>query len=446
MNENNNNIISTSSKDKDESSVSNGAVKSAVEEYISTHSNQDGMGENDLSDEDDHSQIIRQPGLVTDQLIEQFSPADTTVGYVKEKSNKRKLFSSIAKGLDNIDQLGTAFYDENLLRSQNANTIYVKPALGAAGSGLGVLTGLAGIANGGADTVRNFRNVKAGGRKMDVASSGLDTLASIGNTAASGLGMMKNMGGIPKIGETLVKASGFGGEKMIPLLNIATGALTMTTGAYEGIRGQKSINTIDDQIKALRKITNRSQSEDQEKLMKIFKQGRRVGELHRTGGGLKAVGGGIAMGTGIALLSGPLAPITAGVLGVSGAGVGIFNFIYGKKKKAHLRKDVTAEEMGFKDWKKEIKRVKAMFPRENLSDKEAKEIILKGHGFEAKTRMQAFKKINSERANMLLKIAEGAGPLKTLADKVIGALGVSRRKGRYAAGAQKLIAEKLGGS
>lgn len=70
MKENNNNIISASSKDKDESSVSNGAVKSAVEEYISTHSNQDGMGENDLSDEDDHSQIIRQPGLVTDQLIE----------------------------------------------------------------------------------------------------------------------------------------------------------------------------------------------------------------------------------------------------------------------------------------------------------------------------------------------------------------------------------------
>ncbi len=446
MKESNNNIISADNKDEDEGSVSDGAVKSAVENYISTHSNQGGMGENVISEEDDGSQIIRQPGNVTDQLADEFIPSNPTVGAIKEKSNKGKLLSSIAKGLDNVDQLGTAFYDQNLLRSQNANTIYVKPALGAASSGLGVLTGLAGTATGIVDTSRNFRNVKAGGRKLDVVSSGLDTLSSLGNTAASGLGMMKNMGGIPMVGGMLKTASQFGGENMIPGLNVAAGGLTVMTGAYEGIRGQKSINTIDDQIKALRKIKKRSQSEDQEKLMKIFKQGRRVGELHRTGGGLKAVGGGIALGTGIALLSGPLAPITAGVLGISGAGVGIFNFIYGKKKKAHLRKDVTAEEMGFKDWKKEIKRVKAMFPRENISDEEAKEIILKGHGFEAKTRMQAFKKINSDRASTLLKIAEGTGPLKTLADKVIGALGVSRRKGRYAAGAQKLIAEKLGGA
>ena len=160
---------------------------------------------------------------------------------------------------------------------------------------------------------------------------------------------------------------------------------------------------------------------------------------------MKGVGGGITLGTGIALLSGPLAPVTAGVLGISGAGFGIFNFIYGKKKKAHIRKDVTAEEIGIDNWDKEIKWVQDRFPREKLSKKEAKEIILKGKGIDAKTRTEAFKQINLKRADMLLNIAEGEGPLQTLAEKVITAMGVHRKKGRFAAGAQKLIAEKLCG-
>ena len=102
--------------------------------------------------------------------------------------------------------------------------------------------------------------------------------------------------------------------------------------------------------------------------------------------------------------------------------------------------------MGFDNWPNEIKRVKKKFPSENLSDAEAKEIIFKSHGFDVKTRAEAFKRINLDRAKTLLDIAQGESPLKTLAEKVIGALGVKRRKGRYAGGAQKLLAEKLGGS
>jgi len=305
-----------------------------------------------------------------------------------------------------------------------------------------VLTGLAGTATGAADTWRNFQNVKAGGKKMEVFNSGLDTLASVGNTGASALNTMRYMGGIPMVGGALATAGGIGKTGLIPGLNIAAGGITAFTGAYESIRGQKSINRIDNQIKALKKVKGHK---DQEKLMQIFKQGRRVGELHRSAGFMKAAGGGITLGTGIALLSGPLAPVTAAVLGIAGAGLGIFNFIYGKKKKAHIRKDVTAEELGIDNWDKEIKWVQGRFPREKLSKKEAKEIILKGRGIDAKTRTEAFKQINLKRADMLLNIAEGEGPLQTLAEKVITAMGVHRKKGRFAAGAQKLIAEKLGG-
>ncbi len=425
-------------EEDNENSISDSTVKSAVEKYVSDHS---GMDENNIS-ADDNNQIIRQRGIVTDELANLYAPADPTVGYVKDKNSKGIFANNFAKALDNVDQLGTAFYNQNLLNSQNANTVYVRPAIAGVSGGLGVLTGLAGTATGAADTWRNFKNVKAGGKKMEVFNSGLDTLASVGNTAASSLNTMRYMGGIPLVGETLATAGNIGKTGLIPGLNIATGGITAFTGAYESIRGQKSINRIDDQIKALQKAKGHK---DQEKLMQIFKQGRRVGELHRSSGFMKAAGGGITLGTGIALLSGPLAPVTAAVLGIAGAGLGIFNFIYGKKKKAHIRKDVTAEELGIDNWDKEIKWVKERFPQEKLSKKEAKEIILKGKGIDAKTRTEAFKKINLKRADMLLNIAEGEGPLKTLAEKVITALGVHRKKGRFAAGAQKLIAEKLGG-
>ena len=424
--------------EEDENNKTDNTVKSAVEKYVSEHS---GMDENNMP-EDENDQIIRQPGIVTDELADQFVPADTTVGEVKDKNNKGNFVDNIAKAMDNVDQLGTAFYDQNLLNSQNANTVYVRPAIAGAASGLGVLTGLAGTFTGAKDTIRNFHNVKAGAKKMEVVNSGLDTLASVGNTAASGINTMRYMGGIPVVGGAFEFAGSIGKADLIPGLNVAAGGITAFTGAYESIRGQKSINRIDNQIKGLKKFKGHK---DQEKLMQIFRQGRRVGELHRTSGAMKAVGGGITLGTGIALLSGPLAPVTAAVLGISGAGFGIFNFIYGKKKKAHIRKDVTAEEIGIDNWDKEIKWVQDRFPREKLSKKEAKEIILKGKGIDAKTRTEAFKQINLKRADTLLEIAEKQGPLQTLAEKVITALGVHRKKGRFAAGAQKLIAEKLGG-
>lgn len=448
MKENNNNIISTSIKeeDEDEESVSSGALKQKVMEFISTHSEPEKIDEDDeplIRTDTNHA--IRRRGHVTNQLVGQYTAPDSTINDVKDKTGKTNFIGSYGKTIQNLNKLGVAIYDQNLLDSKNLYTSTINPSISGTVSGIGTVTSLAGTVTGAVDTIRNFRNVDAGGSRMDVVNSGLDTLASAGNTLANGLGLMSNTGGLPVIGDTLVNASKLGGANMIPGLNVATGGISLVTGAIEGIRGQKSINTIDDQISALNQINNRAPSKDQQKLMKIFKQGRRVSELHRTSGTVKAVGGAITMGTGIALLTGPLAPITAAVLGAVGAGVAIGNFVYGRQKKKEIRKEVTAEEMGFDSWENEIKRVQARFPREKLSDHEAKEIILKGHGYDAKTRTEAFKKINLDRAKTLLEIATSPGPLRLLAEKVIGALGVHRRNGRYASGAQQLIAEKLKG-
>lgn len=451
-----NNIISTNMNNDEEDSYSNSSLKSKVEDFASGHSDRNGMeeynppliSEQDLIDEgeDDDNEIIRNPGNAAAVLPDLFAPKIKMVSEVKERNKKGKFVGSIAKGLDNLGQLGLAVYNQNMLNSKNINTEYIHPAFSTATGGIGTLTGLAGTITGAADTWRNYRNAYAGGRRLDAASSGLDTLASLGNTVSSGLNVMKKLGGAPKVGEALANAGKFGGADMIPGLNAAAGGITLLTGAYKGIRGQKSVNTINSQIDKLGALNNEGLEEDQKKLGKIFHQGKRVAEIHRTSGAMKAAGGAITLGTGIALLSGPLAPVTAAVLGSASAAAGITNFVYSKRRKINLRRDITAEEMGFDNWADEIKKVKKAFPRENLSTAEAKEIILKSHGFDVRTRAEAFKRINLDRAKTLLNIAEGDGPLKSLAEKVIGALGVKRRKGRYAGGAQKLLAEKLGGS
>ena len=104
--------------------------------------------------------------------------------------------------------------------------------------------------------------------------------------------------------------------------------------------------------------------------------------------------------------------------------------------------------MGFQSWKDEIKKVQNEFPKEDLDDDEAKEIILKSHGYDTNKRAVAFKKINEQRAKTLMDIANDPkeNELKPLVEQVIGALGVSKRNGRYAPGAQKLLAQKLGGA
>lgn len=440
----NNNIISTSSKDqnKDENGgISKGALVQKVEASIEEQKRLDA---NNIEDPDS---IIRQPGQLSDDLLEEYAPANPTINNTKNRSGKTKFANNLLKAGNGLEQLGVAMHDIDLLNRNNLQTGYITPAItsvsGAMGAGLGVV----GTITGSVDTYRNMRNVSSGGSHLDWVSSGLDTLGSVGDTATGALTAMKNAGNIPVIGQTLANASGFAGPNLIPGLNIATGGISMISGGIEGIRGQSSINTIDKQISALNGMKKgKTFSADQKKLMRIFNQGKRVSELHRTGGAIKAAGGAIALGTGVALLTGPLAPITAAVLGVAAGGAGITNFLYSRRKKKNLRKDVIAEELGFKDWEAEKKRVRDKFPDEDLSNDEVKEIILKSRGFDVKTRKEAFKQINMQRAKMLLDIANDVvNPLRTLAEKVIGALGISRKKGRYAAGAQKLLAEKMGG-
>ncbi len=440
-------IISEEEEENKENNISTEAVKNGIKAYIG--SDHGGMKENNDSDllsqdDQDPNQIIRQQSMISEELIDQFAPASQTMGSLKSKTGKSTFVNNIVKDLGGISQLAMAGYNRQLLNPSYKDPVSTSIS---AGSGVvGALAGLSGTITGTADTIRNIRNIKSGASHADWITSGLDTLGSGGAMVAGGLTAMKNAGSVPYVGDILVNAGSFGGENLVPGLNVATGAVNMVTGAIEGIRGGLGVRTIKNQIKALNGMNEGAQTEDQKKLLQIFKQGKRIAELHRTGGIIKSVGGGVAMATGIAVLaSGPLAPITAAVLGIAGAAAGIANFVYGRRKKKNIRKIATAEEMGFTDWKEEIQKVKSRFSREGLSDSEAKEIILKSHGYDAKTRTEALKQINMKRAKMLLDVAKAGGKLGALAQKVVSALGVHRKNGRYASGAEKLLAEKLSG-
>ncbi len=442
---NDNNIISTSSKyeEKDDGGVNN-TVKQAVIENI--HEQE----KIDEQTKDDPNAIIRQPGMITEDLVGDYESASSTVNDTKNRSGKAKFADNIIKAANGFDQLSlAAYYGPDILKGHNLMTNYVTPSISGTAGLMGAGLGLTATATGAADTIRNFRNVKAGGSHLDWVTSGLDTLGAVGDTFSGGLSAMKNIGSIPVISQispVVAHAGQLAGANILPGLNVATGGISLITGGVEGIRGQKSINTINKQISNLERMRNfKKGAVDQERLMQIFKQGKRVAELHRTGGAIKAVGGAIALTTGILLLSGPLAPVTAAALGLAGAAAGITNFLYARRKKANLRADVVAEELKIDNWEDEKERIRNRFPGEKLSDDEVKEIILKSKGMDVKTRKEAFKQINLKRAKMLLDIVNDGGPLGALAEKVIGALGVSMRNGRYASGAERLIAEKLGG-
>ena len=109
-----------------------------------------------------------------------------------------------------------------------------------------------------------------------------------------------------------------------------------------------------------------------------------------------------------------------------------------------MRKKVTAEDMNI-NWEEEMKKVRQMFPNQELSDKEVRAIILKGKGFKEGTRTAALKSISLKRAKLLIHKAEGSGPEAQMARNFIAAMGVHPRNGNYYAnGAAKLLAEKLG--
>ncbi len=405
------------------------------------------LGGMDQVNEQEKQEILQDFESVPSQRDSDASIMPETVSGMKEINKHLGITRNIQTGTNSAAQLGMLARNHSAMEDKNLYTAAINPAVSIGADAFGIGAGLTGLVTGGFDTYKNVKRLKAGGEKSDVAASGLDTIASGAGLASGGIGMMSKIGKLPIAGGFLKSTADFTGSHtgVIPGLNVVTGGATALSGTIQAVKGKKSLGKINEQIKKLEGIRKKKGlSKNQEDLLKTFHQGRRVSELNRTSGALKALSGSVTAGTGIAALAtGPLAPLTAAIAGVAGMGLGLFKFVYDKIKRRRMRADITAEEMGI-DWETEMQRVRAMFPAEKLSDKEVRAIILKSHGFAEGTRTSAFKEITKRRAGHLMSTAQGTGEDADRAQKVISALGIHRKNGRYAKGALSLLEKKLG--
>ena len=333
---------------------------------------------------------------------------------------------------------------------------YVAPIAGTALGAFGVGTGIAGMVHGIHDTIRTRQNVAAGASRWDAAQSGLDTIAATSSTMSSAWGMAQSIGNIGH-----AATSTFGDAvHAIPGLSIITGAASAASGTSQAIRGRKTKNELNAAGRLLDRLDLLHSSDenpgsglapgqltDQQKLRMIMNQGHRTANFNMASGAMKAISGGLTAASGIASLAGA-APVAAGIQGVA-AVLNIARSIFEKVYKTKMRNSIVAEEFNI-NWDKEMKAVRAMIesynPKFGIRDKDVRRVILKAHGSNDATRTAAYNTIKLNRAQYLINTATDANnAFHKVADMVIEAMGVHKINGKdYAAGAAKLLAEKLG--
>jgi len=388
------------------------------------------------------------------------------MGTVKEGTAYVNAGNSLVSGFNSLDELSAMGLDYAAGFEKPETGPYSidyhkneGPALTGATAFASAGTAAVSTVTNAADAVRHIQNIEAGESRFDAAQSSLDTLSSAGTFLSSGAKALETVG-------AMTPAADF-----IPGMNIATGTLTLVSGASQGIRGGVALYRINREIRFLeRRIMQenrrrREELDDEEsgaaptaasvtakdlhhgkgfndartrKLMYIFDHGKWVSEYNRTAGLMKAGSGVLTIGSGAATLTGAGAAIGAG-LGAASAGLGVGRFAYDKIKKRHIRHRVIAQELGINT--------------SDLDDADKRRATLEASRFGVSSSKDAFRIIRKERAKFLLDLAGRDAPPDPeeddenaiAAEHVIRALGVYRMKdGSYADGAEDLLAEKLG--
>ena len=188
-----------------------------------------------------------------------------------------------------------------------------------------------------------------------------------------------------------------------------------------------------------------AKTDDLSKMDMIAKQSERAARRRIERGTGAFIAGGIGLSVGIAAATGPLAPATLAAIAVSSGAFAAAKYFWNRYRRKKLIQDVLKEELGI-HWNKEDKAVRDMVRKENkdmaLRDKEVREIILRAHGAEGTTRGDAYKAVNRHRAHFLMQKLNDP-EYGEVALGLITALGVHKRGGAFANGAEELLAEKL---
>jgi len=355
----------------------------------------------------------RRRGAATrSQLERDFGLANRGIGVAKQSS------SIIGKA---------AQFGEILDKTDEAFSARVFNAFSGGFSGLsGFFGGLIGAGTGLAATLRNSKNVALGTSRTDAAISGIDAINSFGSSTA----------GAAQIAGSAGAAVG----DLVPGLAMATGLISIGTGAVQAGRGLRGNNNLSGMLHELNAKDPATLSDDQTRLRQIFAQGKQVTGRNAITGTLKAGAGlmGVTAGAlGLSAVASPLALVAGGL----GAATGLGSFIYERIKNAKIRHSVIDDELGG------LQQVRAQFPNMKLSDREARRILLKSHGY--KDTRDAYRQITQKRATDLYNIAAHSNDpeAKAMAERAMLSLGIKKRGLRhheeFQDGAAALLAGKL---
>ena len=401
--------------------------------------------------------------------------------------------ASLANNTDRLIDLAGGGFGGLGAKTQSADyEMKEGPVLGGAASLMGAGAAAISTVTNAADTIENAKNIREGLSPADMLESAGSTAASAAALGSSGIQFLDTAG-----------AAVSPALDAVPFLQIATGGFNGIVGFGRGIRNGVALHRVRKEQRALTRKMERDaapaaadpESEEgpmlisaedpipadgyvageaspepaeipaagdegpdradnaetpaqklarRQRMLRTFRQAEAVAERKRTAGIVQGVQGSVTAGAGLAsVLTGPLMPAVSAAVGGTSAGMALGRLAYEKIRKKELRERVIAEDLNI-NWKEEEELVRQRVTGgASLSSRQVRTIILKAHGFEKGTRHEAFSLLTQDRADFLVNQAESSSEEALMADRVISALGINRKNGRYTDAAKKFLAQKL---
>ena len=265
-----------------------------------------------------------------------------------------------------------------------------------------------------------------------------------GDDAGAATHSFYTMSNIADFGTGLSKVIGYGsaatdmvgpiGQQVIPGLGIASGGMKAIGGGIQLGSALSTKKKMDDRIKAMDEAqkSGAQRTRDQERMYRTFKQASGMAKANAVEGGIK-LGSGVLNATGNAMTLGGVTAIGGTIVSGLGTVADLVGGVVVDKMRKGVRTDTVNEEIGLDE------KIKALMAQDDsITEKEAKHIVLKSMGFSTGKRKEAFQHITMRRAAELYRRANGGDEE---AESIVKELGLSKTGSGYSL---QGIAEKLG--
>ena len=265
-----------------------------------------------------------------------------------------------------------------------------------------------------------------------------------GDDAGAATHSFYTMSNIADVGTGLSKVIGYGsaatdmvgpiGQQVIPGLGIASGGMKAIGGGIQLGSAIRTKKKMDDRIKAMddAQKNGAQRTRDQERMYRTFKQASGMAKANAVEGGLKAGSGALNV-VGNAMTLGGVTAIGGTIVSGLGTAADLVGGVVVDKMRKGVRTDTVNEEIGLDE------KIKALMAQDDsITEKEAKHIVLKSMGFSSGKRKEAFQHITMRRAAELYRRANGGDEE---AESIVKELGLSKTGSGYSL---QGIAEKLG--